>query len=220
MKKSFLLVLSLIVSALLLTSCSNVKKYSANDGTVIKLDGKTASEKPEGKPSKKVESIKAVFEIKAMGKFVAELYPDCAPETVANFASLVEEGFYDGLIFHRVIPGFVAQAGDGKDSKTAKPIKGEFLSNGYGDNTLKHERGTLSMARTQDKNSASSQFFICYDTAEHLDGEYAAFGKVVYGMESVDKIAQSAVDENDKPLIDVVIEKAYLISEEEYQKYK
>ena len=116
------------------------------------------------------------------GKFIMELYPEYAPETVRNFADLVHEGFYDGLIFHRVIPGFMAQGGDPEGTGmggSEKKIKGEFPSNGFEDNTLKHERGTVSMARSMDKDSASSQFFICFEEAPHLDGEYAAFGKVI-----------------------------------------
>ena len=166
---------------------------------------------------------KVLFEIDGIGEFVIELMPEYAPETVANFKKLVSEEFYNGLIFHRVIPGFMAQGGDpdgtgrgGSDKK----IKGEFSSNGFSDNTLKHERGTVSMARTQDPNSASSQFFICFDDALYLDGEYAAFGKVVYGMETVDKIGEAVTDDNDKPLSDVVINSARIITDEEYQKYE
>ena len=121
----------------------------------------------------------------------AELYPSIAPETVKNFVKLIEEKFYDGIIFHRVIPGFMIQGGDPKGNGTGgskETIKGEFDANGFR-NTLKHTRGVLSMARTYDPNSASSQFFIMHKDAPHLDGQYAAFGHVVEGMDTVDQIA-------------------------------
>ena len=124
--------------------------------------------------------------------FIIELYPEYAPETVENFLNLVNSGFYDGLTFHRVIEGFMAQGGDPKGDGTggsAKTIKGEFSENGFKDNTLNHDRGVISMARSEEPNSASSQFFICYDSEScraSLDGKYAAFGKVIEGMEVVD----------------------------------
>ena len=122
-----------------------------------------------------------------------ELYPEVAPETVENFVKLVEEGFYNGLTFHRVIPGFMIQGGCPDGTGMGGPgytIKGEFLSNGF-NNNLKHTRGVLSMARAMDPNSAGSQFFIMVAAAPHLDGEYAAFGKITEGMEAADKIAVS-----------------------------
>ena len=131
----------------------------------------------------------------------AELYPEIAPNTVANFVNLVESGFYDGLIFHRVIPGFMIQGGDPQGTGMGGPgysIKGEFLRNGVANN-LKHGRGVLSMARAMSPNSAGSQFFIMHASAPHLDGQYAAFGKVIEGIENVDKIAGVAVDYNDRP---------------------
>ena len=136
------------------------------------------------------------------GVIKAELYPAMAPITVANFIKLIENNFFDGLIFHRVIPGFMIQGGgmnaDG-ESKFAESIKGEFAKNGV-DNPLKHTRGVLSMARTMFPNSASSQFFIMHEDAPHLDGEYAAFGKVTEGMDVVDEIANTATDYNDQPI--------------------
>ena len=142
------------------------------------------------------------IEMENGGVIKIELYPETAPITVANFEKLVKEGFYDGVIFHRVIPGFMIQGGDplgegygGSDEK----IKGEFASNGV-KNDLKHTRGVISMARPMDKNSASSQFFIMHADAPHLDGEYAAFGKVVEGMDVVDEIASCETDMRDKPL--------------------
>ena len=131
----------------------------------------------------------------------AELYPSIAPETVKNFVKLIEEKFYDGIIFHRVIPGFMIQGGDPKGNGTGgskETIKGEFDANGFR-NTLKHTRGVLSMARTYDPNSASSQFFIMHNDAPHMDGQYAAFGKITKGIEVVDKIASVKTDFRDKP---------------------
>ena len=132
----------------------------------------------------------------------AELYPDVAPITVENFVKLVNENFFDGLIFHRVIRGFMIQGG-GYDAngnhKDAESIKGEFTSNGV-TNDLKHTRGVLSMARTMFPNSASSQFFIMHEDAPHLDGQYAAFGMVTDGLDAVDKIAECATDMGDAPL--------------------
>ena len=137
-----------------------------------------------------------------------ELYPEYAPNTVNNFISLVNKGFYNGLIFHRVILGFMIQGGDPKGSGIGGPgysIKGEFASNGF-KNPLKHTRGVISMARSMMKNSGGSQFFIMHKNAPHLDGEYAAFGKVVEGIEVVDKIANIDVDYSDKPLTPQVME--------------
>lgn len=138
-----------------------------------------------------------------------ELYPDQAPITVENFKKLVNEGFYDGLIFHRVIEGFMIQGGCPNGNGMGGPgytIKGEFKSNGI-DNPIKHSRGVLSMARSMMPNSAGSQFFIMHEDAPHLDGNYAAFGKVVEGMDVVDEIATVQVDRNDKPLAEQKIKK-------------
>lgn len=130
-----------------------------------------------------------------------ELYPETAPNTVNNFISLVNKGFYDGVIFHRVIPGFMVQGGDPQGSGTGGPgysIRGEFTSNGF-INNLKHNRGVISMARTMMPNSAGSQFFIMVESAHHLDGQYASFGQVVEGMEVVDRIVNAPRDHQDKP---------------------
>lgn len=132
----------------------------------------------------------------------AELYPEIAPNTVNNFISLVNKGFYDGVIFHRVIRGFMIQGGDPQGTGVGGPgysIKGEFSYNGFA-NDLKHTKGVLSMARTMEPNSAGSQFFIMHETSPHLDGQYAAFGKVVEGEDIIDKIAAVATDYMDKPL--------------------
>jgi peptidyl-prolyl cis-trans isomerase B (cyclophilin B) len=136
------------------------------------------------------------------GQIKAELYPTIAPNTVKNYISLIKKGFYNGLTFHRVIPGFMIQGGDPNGTGTGGPgysIKGEFTNNGF-KNDLKHERGVLSMARTQDPNSAGSQFFIMVASAPSLDNDYAAFGKVTSGMDVVDKIVNTPRDQADKPL--------------------
>lgn len=143
----------------------------------------------------------------------AELYPDVAPNTVNNFISLVKKGFYDGLIFHRVIAGFMIQGGDPEGSGIGGPgysIKGEFNYNGV-ENNLKHSRGVLSMARAQHPDSAGSQFFIMHADAPHLDGQYAAFGKVTEGIEVVDEIAETPTDMQDKPIEDQIIKTIRLV---------
>ena len=148
--------------------------------------------------------------VRDFGTMTAELYPDKAPATVENFLKLVDEGFFSGLIFHRVISGFMIQGGgyneDFQQKHTAS-IKGEFRSNGFALNDIKHTRGVLSMARTMVKDSASSQFFIMHKNAPHLDGEYAAFGLVTEGIEVVDAIADLPTDYQDCPRVNVVIEK-------------
>lgn len=148
------------------------------------------------------------------GDIIVKLDPTSAPITVANFQKLVGEGFYDGLTFHRVIENFMIQGGDPKGDGTggsSQKITGEFSENGI-DNPIKHERGVISMARGgYDMNSASSQFFIVHKTSSHLDGSYAAFGHVVFGMTTVDGIAVIATDEDDKPLRDAIIESAVFV---------
>ena len=143
------------------------------------------------------------------GIMKAELYPEIAPNTVNNFIHLVQSSFYDGTIFHRVIPGFMIQGGDPNGNGMGGPgysIRGEFTQNGF-PNTLRHMRGVLSMARTIMPNSAGSQFFVMVADAPHLDGQYAAFGKVIEGMETADAIVSSKRDRMDKPLIDQVMTK-------------
>ena len=146
--------------------------------------------------------------IKGMGDIKAELYPDVAPATVENFVKLAGSGFYNGLTFHRIIPGFMIQGGDPEGTGMGGPgysIKGEFSTNGF-PNPLNHTRGVLSMARSMMPDSAGSQFFIMHEDAPHLDGNDAAFGKVIEGIEVVDKVASVKTDYNDKPLEPVVIE--------------
>ncbi|MGB0175073.1 MAG: peptidylprolyl isomerase [Acholeplasmataceae bacterium] len=148
------------------------------------------------------------------GEFmIIELYPEMAPKTVENFVSLVSNKFYDGLTFHRVISGFMIQGGCPKGTGTGGPghhIEGEFSANGF-DNPLKHTRGVISMARAQDPNSAGSQFFIMHKDSPHLDGQYAAFGKVIEGIDVVDFIAKRNTDSFDKPLQSVIIEKVEMM---------
>jgi len=144
------------------------------------------------------------IEMENGGIIKAELYPEIAPITVENFVTLTKKGFYDGLIFHRVIAGFMIQGGDPTGTGMGGPghtIKGEFRNNGVVNN-IKHERGVLSMARSMMPNSAGSQFFIMHKTSPHLDGQYAAFGRVIEGMDVVDKIASARTDWNDRPMED------------------
>ena len=151
------------------------------------------------------------IKIKDKGTIKVELDEKAAPITVANFTELVGKGFYDGLIFHRVISGFMIQGGCPNGTGTGgsgKNITGEFAANGI-DNPIKHKRGVISMARAMAPNSASSQFFIMHKDAPHLDGQYAAFGKVTEGMDIVDMIASSPTDMYDRPMDDVVIEKMW-----------
>ena len=142
------------------------------------------------------------FEMENGKTFKAELYPDKAPNTVNNFLSLVQKGYYNGLIFHRVIAGFMIQGGDPNGTGTGGPgyhIPGEFSGNGFMENDIKHVRGVLSMARAGHPDSAGSQFFVMHEDANYLDGQYAAFGKVFEGMETVDAIAETKTDWSDRP---------------------
>ncbi len=156
-----------------------------------------------------------ILHIKDYGDIQIELDYESAPNSARNFAYLVSKGFYDGLIFHRVIRGFMIQGGDPTGTGMGGPgysIRGEFRANGF-PNKLSHLRGVISMARSSDPDSAGSQFFICDADDTFLDGNYAAFGKVVSGMETVDKIAKVNKNRNDRPLTNVVIEKAELVGE-------
>ena len=162
------------------------------------------------------ETTNLVLFVMANGKqFLAELYPDKAPITVQNFQKLVAQKFYDGLIFHRVIAGFMIQGGDPTGTGMGGPgwtIKGEFSSNGI-PNDLKHTRGVLSMARSMAPDSAGSQFFVMHDDAPHLDGQYAAFGKVIEGMDTVDEIAAAQTDFSDRPLHEQRINQVFFVKE-------
>ena len=151
--------------------------------------------------------MNAIIEVEKFGTIEVELYKDAAPITVDNFVKLVNKGFYNGLTFHRIIRGFMIQGGCPKGNGTGGPgysIKGEFSANGV-NNPIKHERGVISMARAMDPNSAGSQFFIMHQAAPHLDGQYAAFGKVIKGIEVVDAVASVQTNYFDAPLQKVVI---------------
>ena len=155
----------------------------------------------------------ADIDIEGYGVITVKLCQDSAPITTENFVSLAEDGFYDGLTFHRIIAGFMMQGGDPTGTGmggSGTNIPGEFLSNGFGANTLKHKKGVISMARSMMKDSASSQFFICFEDAPHLDGEYAAFGKVVEGMDVVDAFADVPTDYMDKPTEPIVMKRVYI----------
>ena len=196
------MVLAMVMLCLGLAGCNNQEENQVNNQT-------------EKQPQE--EHPKVQIEMEDGGKIVLELYPEYAPGTVENFVNLVKEGFYDGLTFHRVISGFMIQGGDPEGTGMGgsdKEIKGEFSANGFDKNTLKHERGVISMARSQDMDSASSQFFIVHKTSPHLDGQYAAFGKVIEGMDEVDKIASVETDSSDKPLEPVVMKKVTLVEGE------
>ena len=186
MKKILCLALALVLLALPLASCGEKIPY---------------------KKSKEATNL-VIIDVKDYGKIVVELYPEIAPETVANFKKLVSEKFYDGLVFHRIMSDFMIQGG-GYDTnhreKDAASIKGELTSNGF-QNDLKHTRGVISMARTSVPDSASSQFFIMHKDSPHLDGEYAAFGMTVYGLDVVDRIASVKTNSTTNwPTQDIVI---------------
>ena len=152
--------------------------------------------------------------VKGLGSMTAELYPEKAPLTVANFVKLAKQGFYEGLIFHRVISGFMIQGGgytEDMQDTDADSIRGEFRANGFPMNDVKHVRGVLSMARTNMPNSASSQFFVMHKDSPFLDGQYAAFGAVVEGIEGVDHVAAAKTDFRDKPYEDQVMKAVYFV---------
>jgi|BioPla2DNA2_1021312.scaffolds.fasta_scaffold01834_7 peptidyl-prolyl cis-trans isomerase B (cyclophilin B) len=198
-----------LIFSLLLSACAPPQKQESKTKTeedklakIIKEKENTPAPKEDLDLSGKKPMVTIEMEDGSVIK--AELYPDIAPKTVSNFVYLAQRGFYDGLIFHRVIPNFMIQGGDPTGTGRSGPsysIQGEFSSNGF-QNDLKHTRGVLSMARTNDPNSAGSQFFIMVADAEHLDGQYAAFGKVTEGMEVVDKIVSVKRNSSDKPLED------------------
>lgn len=184
--KKFALVLCLILVCTMLPGCAVLSLINRETGVAADVPNPIATIEMEGGE-----------------RIVLELYPAVAPNTVANFVTLAQEGFYDGVIFHRVIAGFMIQGGDPTGTGMGGPdysIKGEFSQNGV-TNDLKHTRGVISMARAQDMDSAGSQFFIMHADANYLDGGYAAFGKVTEGMDVVDAIANTTTDANDKPLV-------------------
>lgn len=193
-------IITIILSLLLVTGCgekevlSEVKEYES-------LSYQETNQKTNN----------VLIELEDESKILLELYPDIAPITVKNFQKLVESDFYNDIIFHRVVRDFVIQAGDGTSlGRNASTIKGEFSANGV-ENNLKHERGVISMARTGVKDSASSQFFIVLKDNTSLDGQYAAFGRVIAGLDVVDKIGSVVTDSSDKPIKDVKIKRAEFI---------
>ncbi len=200
MKKILCLILALILLVTGLVSCGS-------------------KEAPDGFELSEEITNFVLIEVEEFGEIVIELYPETAPETVENFQKLVDEDFYDGLIFHRVIKDFMIQGGDPKGNGTGgsdENIKGEFAANGF-ENNLSHKRGVVSMARRGDSyDSASSQFFICHADSTYLDGEYAAFGEVVHGMETVDAIASVKTKmSNNKPYTNVVIKTMKFVTKNE-----
>lgn len=206
-----IIVSTVMVLCLLLSGCSEEIDDSNVDYGVIDFSAKSNVAEIDTKDydMKNINNPVVALKVKGYGTIVVELYPDVAPITVENFINLAESGFYDGLTFHRVIQGFMIQGGDPKGDGTGgseNTITGEFSANGIA-NTLKHTKGVISMARSDDKNSASSQFFICHATSAHLNGQYAGFGKVIDGMDVVDKIAVVETDSNDKPVKKIVMEK-------------
>lgn len=199
--KSLAFVLTVLLVLFSLAGCgTQAEKGISNDSNDGK-SGNKSSEKSEY-PSDVTENPVVTITMENNEVIKLELYPDIAPNTVANFVTLINKGFYDGLIFHRVIPDFMIQGGDPAGNGTGGPdysIFGEFAANGF-ENNLKHERGVLSMARTNDPNSAGSQFFIMVNESTQLDGQYAAFGKVIEGMEEVDSIVSVERNGADLPL--------------------
>lgn len=195
-KKNLIKILSVLILIPVLAACSPKRELpsseSTQNGTVESISYTETD----------VETDTVKIEMSDGGIIIIELFPDIAPETVKNFKKLVSEKFYDGIIFHRVISGFMIQGGDPTGTGmggSKETVKGEFGTNGF-NNTLSHTRGVISMARTNDPDSASSQFFICHaDCSSSLDGNYAAFGKVIAGMDTVDKIASTQTDSNDRP---------------------
>ena len=193
------------------TGSSSTEKLTWPEHTAPKLEEIDMSviSSLDGVSESATQTDYVMIKVKGMGDIVVRLYPDVAPLTVKNFQKLVSEKFYDGLTFHRVIKNFMIQGGDplgtGIGSSSVN-IRGEFSNNGW-ENNLPHKRGVISMARNGlSMDSASSQFFICQKTKSHLDGDYASFGYVIYGLDVVDAIASVKTDTNDKPLDDIVIE--------------
>ncbi len=233
MKKLVKIISLVLAMTLVFCACSNTETSFTSDTTAPagNVDETTANrnllgedlntEKTEESDSSETVSghTKIKFTMKNGGEFIVELYPEYAPKTVENFVKLVKKGFYNGLTFHRVVEDFMAQGGDPEGTGyggSDEEIYGEFLSNGYSQNTLSHQRGVISMARTGVYDSASSQFFICYGDASFLDGSYAAFGKVIEGMEVVDgfldvKRVYGSDGALSKPVEPIVIEKAEVV---------
>lgn len=217
-KKVFRLCAFAVCMMMGITACSGDGSYTSTEDTSDKA-GDAAQGNTQGSqaPAQNTSSNPRIrFEMEDGTVYVAELYSEYAPKTVENFVKLVSEGFYNGLTFHRVIPGFMVQGGCPEGTGmggSGKNIPGEFASNGFEDNTLSHTKGVISMARAQAPNSASSQFFICVDDASFLDGDYAAFGKIIEGMENVDAIAAVKTDMSDKPMTPVIMKSVTVVGQ-------
>jgi peptidyl-prolyl cis-trans isomerase B (cyclophilin B) len=223
-----LFLMSIVTMGIFLGGCSSKTTEDPTNSNTPK-NNTTSSEKQMPSATEKGVNDKnpvATIEMEN-GKLVkVELFPEIAPNTVRNFINLANSKFYDGLLFHRVIPGFMIQGGDPKGNGTGGTdytIFGEFKSNGF-ENPVKHTRGVISMARSKDKNSAGSQFFIMHEDYPSLDGEYAAFGNVIEGMETIDEIAQTETGANDKPVKDIKIKsinvESFGVNYKEVEKYK
>ncbi len=225
MKKILKIVALVLAMTFILCSCSEHTYTTSSDSETtapagnISGDGSFDSSEYDENSNAAAEHPQVKFTMENGGSFVMELYPEYAPRTVDNFIKLVSEEFYDGLTFHRVVDDFMAQGGCPEGTGfggSSMNIKGEFAINGFEQNVLSHTRGVVSMARSQSYNSASSQFFICYSDATFLDGQYAAFGKVISGMEVVDSFLEvERTVGNDgaisKPVEPIVIEKAEVL---------
>lgn len=215
MKKRMSLMLTVTVLCLALCGCGGKTTTTKTDTKDSAKATSATTQTPNVELSVDPTVSQKVKVTMENGKsFVIATAPEYAPATVKNFLELVESGFYDGLTFHRIIAGFMAQGGDPNGNGTggsSKKIKGEFADNGFTQNTLSHTRGVVSMARSNHPDSASSQFFICYDAAPHLDGQYAAFGEVIEGMETVDEFLKTPRDNADKPKTPIVMKKVEIL---------
>lgn len=201
--------LFILLLAVMITSCAPAQGQMQEQEQAWDIDRVVFEEGEIEVTEQEIQEGKPIFVIALEngGEMRGELYPDIAPQSVGNFIALANSGFYDGLIFHRVIPGFMIQGGDPKGTGTGGPgwhIKGEFVKNGV-QNNLKHTYGVLSMARSAQADSAGSQFFVMTSESPHLDGSYAAFGKVLTGMENAEAIVNTQRDQSDKPLTPQVI---------------
>ena len=222
MKNKLFILLTILLASTLLTACSSNKTKNVKED-LLGIDFNTDSNEAELSQYKTENPVVAMY-IKNYGTIVIELYPDIAPNTVANFISLTKSGFYDNNTMHRLVPGFVLQGGDPTGTGTGGPgytIKGEFSANDF-ENNLKHEKGIVSMARTSvSNNTAGSQFFIMLGTASYLDGQYAAFGKIIYGWSNIENITKNEQVQNQETgqlKNNLVIKKALIdLKEKEYQ---
>lgn len=222
MKNKLFILLTILLASTLLTACSSNKTKNVKED-LLGIDFNTDSNEAELSQYKTENPVVAMY-IKNYGTIVIELYPDIAPNTVANFISLTKSGFYDNNTMHRLVPGFVLQGGDPTGTGTGGPgytIKGEFSANGF-ENNLKHEKGIVSMARTSlSNNTAGSQFFIMLGTASYLDGQYAAFGKIIDGWSNIENITKNEQVQNQETgqlKNNLVIKKTLIdLKEKEYQ---